>query len=236
VAPWIASAVAREIAIGEFVAGRLERAPDAVVVSGVPESSCLWNVSSRVVLVLQRLEPEKDTFTALSSWRASGLADEGWSVRVVGEGSQRSMLEEWVASEAIPRVTFVGWTGRVADEFRDAAILLAPAPAEPLGLSVLEAMAAGVPVVASASGGHLETVGLLADAPLFPPRDAAAGARALRSLLSDSKRARLSADGRRVIAERFTLARHVDRLLAQYHAARVGAAPRCADGDAQASS
>ena len=90
VAPWIAAGLAREIAIGSFVAGQLERSPDAVVVSGVPQSPCLWAAANRVVLVLQRLEPEKDTITALDAWRTSRLADEGWSLRVVGEGSQRS--------------------------------------------------------------------------------------------------------------------------------------------------
>jgi glycosyltransferase involved in cell wall biosynthesis len=221
-APWIAAGLAREIAVSEFIARNLERVPAAVVVSGVSHPPCLWHTANRVVLVLQRLEPEKDTLTALAAWQASRLADDGWSLRVVGDGSQRRMLEGWVASQAIPAVTFTGWTADVADEMQRAGILLASAPAEPLGLSVIEAMAAGVPVVACAFGGHLETVGLVAGAPLFPPGDASAGGVALRSLVSDSRRALLSAEGRRVVAERFTVQRHVDRLLVQYEAARAG--------------
>jgi glycosyltransferase involved in cell wall biosynthesis len=226
VAPLIAAGITRELAIGEFVAAHLERPPDAVVVSGVPQSPCLWRVSNRAVLVLQRLESEKDTMTALRAWQASRLADEGWSLRVVGEGSQRQALERWAASETISGVTFTGWTDDVADELQRAGVLLAPAPAEPLGLAVLEAMAAGVPVVACASGGHLETVGLLAGAPLFPPADAAAAAASLRSLLSDAVRARCSAEGRRLVAECFTIERHVDRLLVEYEAARRGTLSR----------
>jgi glycosyltransferase involved in cell wall biosynthesis len=222
VAPLIAAGITRELAIGEFVAAHLERPPDAVVVSGVPESPCLWRVSNRMVLVLQRLESEKDTMTALRAWRAARLIDEGWSLRIVGQGSERQTLERRVASEAIPGVTFTGWTDDVAAELQHAGILLATAPAEPLGLAVLEAMAAGVPVVACASGGHLETVGLLADAPLFPPGDAAAAAAALRSLLADSTRGRMSAAGRRLAAEHFTIEEHVDRLLVEYDAARAG--------------
>ena len=103
----------------------------------------------------------------------------------------------------------------MADEFRKAGILIASAPAEPLGLAVLQAMSAGVPVVACAGGGHLETIGLVADAPLFSAGDGSAGAAALRSLLSDSARE----NGRRVVAERFTIGRHVDGLLAEYQAA-----------------
>lgn len=222
VAPFIAAAITRELAIGEFVAAHLERPPDAVVVSGVPESPCLWRASNRVVLVLQRLESEKDTMTALQAWQDSRLVDEGWSLRIVGQGSERQTLERWVASEAIAGVAFTGWTDDVPAELRHAGILLATAPAEPLGLAVLEAMAAGIPVVACAAGGHLETVGLLADAPLFPPGDAAAAAAALRSLAADSTRGRLSALGRRLVAEHFTIKQHVDRLLVEYAAARAG--------------
>ena len=225
-APWIASGIAREIAVSEFIARSLERPPAAVILSGVSQPPCLWRDTNRNVLVLQRLDPEKDTQTALAAWHASRLADDGWSVRIVGDGSERRMLEGWAASQGIPNVTFTGWTPNVAEELQRAGILLASASAEPLGLSVIEAMAAGVPVVATASGGHLETIGLVPDARLFPPGDAAAGGDALRSLVSASARARASADGRCVVADHFTVERHVDRLLVQYEAARAGTTRR----------
>ena len=218
-APLLARGIAREIATSEFIAQNLEKPPAAVIVSGVPSSPCLWSVENRVVLVLQRLEAEKDTATAIAAWEASRLADEGWSLRVVGGGSQRVELEQLVTSRAIPDVTFTGWTPHVAGELRNAGALLAAAPAEPLGLSVIEAMAAGVPVVASAAGGHLETVAMVANAPLFPPGDVQAAGSALRSLLSHDSRIHLSAEGRRV-AEAFSVERHVDRLLIEYEAAR----------------
>ena len=226
IAPWIANGLAREFATGEFVAQHLERPPAAVVLSGVPQSRCLWRPTNRVVLVLQRLAVEKDTVTALRAWQASQLVADGWSLRVVGEGSQQRELERLVASEAIRGVVFTGGTDNVAGELQRAGILLASAPGEPFGLAVLEAMAAGVPVVACASGGHLETVGLVEGAAMFPPRDPAAAATALRSLLSDSKRARMSAEGQRIVAERFTVTQHVDRLLAQYEAVQAEATAR----------
>lgn len=218
VAPWIAKGLAGEIAPSEFIARHLERPPAAIVPSGVPQSPNLWSTENRVVLVLQRLAVEKDTVTALQAWRLSQLVGDGWSLRIVGEGSEQPELERVVASEEIGGVTFAGWTDTVANELRSAGILLASAPSEPFGLAVLEAMAAGIPVLACACGGHLETVGLVEGAAMYPPGDAAAAATALRSLLSDSKRARLSAEGQRIVAERFTIKQHVDRLLAQYEA------------------
>jgi glycosyltransferase involved in cell wall biosynthesis len=218
-APWIGARLSRQIAVSEFVARRLERPPDAVVRNGVPPSPLLWSTENRVLLVLQRLEPEKKTETALRAWQASGLAAHGWSLRVVGDGRQRRALQAWTATEALPGVQFAGWRDDVESEFARAGAFLAAAPAEPFGIAVLEAMAAGVPVVASSSGGHLETVGLLPGAPLFPALDAVAAGDALRSLRDDHRRAELSTAGRTLVATSFTVEQHVDALLTEYELA-----------------
>jgi glycosyltransferase involved in cell wall biosynthesis len=191
-----------------------------VIRNGVPLSPCLWRRESRVVLVLQRLEQEKDTMTAVRAWRASRLAEEGWSLRVVGEGSERTSLEAWVTSERVPGVTFTGATAHVSDEFAGAGVLFAPAPAEPFGLVVVEAMAAGVPVVACAAGGHLETVGHIAEAAMFPPGDVAGAAAALRSVASEEKRVSASNAGRQLVEQEFSIERHLDALLEQYEKTR----------------
>ena len=46
-----------------------------------------------VVLVAQRLEPEKRTDVALRAWAASGLADRGWRLQIAGDGAERDDLE-----------------------------------------------------------------------------------------------------------------------------------------------
>lgn len=222
VAPWISRRLTREVAISEFVGRAIERPPDAVVPNGVPSMPLLWKPASRVVLVLQRLEAEKNTLTALRAWNASGLADDGWSLRVVGDGSERESLQHWAVEHDVRAVTFVGWTPDVDGELAAAGLLLAPAPAEPFGLAVVEAMAAGVPVVAAAAGGHLETVGLVGDAALFAPGDHEAAAKALRTFTRDDARAAASTAGREIAASRFSLAAHVDALLVQYELAQAG--------------
>jgi glycosyltransferase involved in cell wall biosynthesis len=218
--PWIARGLAREIAVSDYVASRTERRPDAVILNGVPPSPCLWRSSSRTVLVLQRLEPEKDTITALRAWKASRLAEEGWVMRVVGDGSERATLEAWVTSKEVEGVTFVGWVPSAQNELAGAGVLLAPGPGDSFGLAVVEAMAAGVPVAASAAGGHLETVGRIPDAAMFPPGGHGAAACVLRALLDDDLRLRLSNAARRAAQTKLTIARHVDRLLVTYEAAR----------------
>jgi glycosyltransferase involved in cell wall biosynthesis len=216
VSPWIARGLSRQIAVSEYVASQVERRPDAVILNGVPPSPALWRSSSRTVLVLQRLEPEKDTITALRAWKESRLAEEGWVMRIVGDGSERVALEAWAESEGPKGVTFAGWATNTREELANAGILLAPAPAEPFGLAVVEAMAAGVPVAAAAAGGHLETVGRLDGPVLFPPRDHVAAASALRLLCDDDSRARQSRAGRKLVQDELTTVRHVDHLLDAY--------------------
>jgi glycosyltransferase involved in cell wall biosynthesis len=79
---------------------------------------------------------------------------------------------------------------RVAQWYRSADVLAAAPWYEPFGLTPLEAMACGVPVVASAVGGLLDTVvdGVTGD--LVPPRDPRALGGALRALLRDDVRRR----------------------------------------------
>src|SRR5712691_4170767 len=108
-APVIAARLDRQIAVTDFVAERIERPPDVVIRSGIQPLPCLWQQSSRVVLVLQRLEREKDTLTALRAWRESRMFEAGWSLRIVGDGAERGALELWAAAQSVPGVVFAGW-------------------------------------------------------------------------------------------------------------------------------
>ncbi len=108
-------------------------------------------------------------------------------------------------------VSFIGHVADTAGLLDSSSMLLAPAPLEPFGLSVVEAMAHGVPVVAAGGGGHLETVG--DDGLLFPPGDAAAGGRALAELgASRARRLEMGAVLRDKQQRHFSLGVHVDRL------------------------
>lgn len=181
--PWIARGLDAQIAISEYVASRIERRPDHVILTGVPDCELLWRPENRTVLVLQRLEPEKDTLTAVRAWHASGLAEQGWRLRIVGDGVERDLIERYVADHRVPSVDLVGRVTDVRSELARAGLLLATTPVEALGLVALEAMAAGVPVVASATGGYLETVGRAVPETLFD--DEGGAARLLRRLSAD---------------------------------------------------
>ncbi|MEO7448917.1 MAG: glycosyltransferase, partial [Humibacillus sp.] len=63
--------------------------------------------------------------------------------------------------------------------------LLAPCRVEGFGLTVLEAMAEALPVIAVAAGGHLETVGSVTGCRLHPPGDSTSAGALLRELARD---------------------------------------------------
>jgi glycosyltransferase involved in cell wall biosynthesis len=204
-----------EIAISRFVASTAGGEP-AVIPNGVPAPTAANGRRPRhdVVLVAQRLESEKCTALALGAFAASGLADEGWELHVAGAGSERAHLEHEATRIGIAEATrFLGRVDDLDRRMADAALLIATAPAEPFGLSVVEAMAAGLPVVAADGGAHRETIGPATPEALFPPGDVDAAAALLRRFADDpDTRTDLAARGHRRFVASFTIEHHVDAI------------------------
>jgi glycosyltransferase involved in cell wall biosynthesis len=93
----------------------------------------------------------------------------------------------------------------VPEVLAEVAVSVLPSLSEGLSNSVLESMAAGVPVVATAVGGNPEAVEDGVTGVLVPPRDPLALARAICGLLEDRPRAaRFGQAGRQRVVERFS--------------------------------
>lgn len=225
-AAWLARGIAREIAISRFVADHVEGRP-LVISNGVPSApQAAYERGNRVVLLVQRLQPEKCTELALQIFAQAGIANQGWRLWIAGRGPLTNELqaeaERLSISEHVDFLGFVDDPGRLRNE---ADIFLATAPAEPFGLSLAEAMAAGLPIVASAGGAHAEVVG--DTGLLFTPGDADEGAALLRRLCESSDlRTTLGARARERQQEVLSVERHVDQLEVLYRDVMVGASRR----------
>jgi glycosyltransferase involved in cell wall biosynthesis len=211
---WGTRRIDGQIAVSQYVADHVDGA-STVVLSGVrPETDRVAAVDRMpVVLVAQRLEREKDTDVAVRAFAASGLAGAGWRLAIAGDGALRRELEQLATSLRLgDTVEFLGYRRDVWELMRAAGVLLAPRSDEAFGLSVVEAMARGLPVVAAGSGAHLETVGSSPGAALFEPGDAEDAGRLLREL-AESPEEREAYGGRlqAVQRERFTVAQQALR-------------------------
>ena len=176
-----------EVAVSDFVARGIGRS-DETVLTGVEVQGPLPSVDEREkkVVVLQRLEPVKSTKIALEAWDMSSARSKGWFLEIHGEGSERDSLIEEVRRRGLQdSVTVLGRCETAGDLLRSASLLLAPAVGDPFPLTVLEAMSFGVPVVAAASGGHLESLGRVPGSALFPPGDSRRCAELMQTLLED---------------------------------------------------
>ncbi len=165
---------------------------------------------------LSLLEPVKDVATFLAA--AALLAPTRPDLRFVvfGEGSQRQMLERRVRELGLAdRVAFPGHVDR-ATALQRLAVLVLPSIVENAPLALLEAMAAGVPVVASRAGGIPEMTGEDA-ALLVAPGDSPGFARAIARVLDDpdATAARIAAARERVRSH-YTTAANVDATLRIY--------------------
>ena len=136
---------------------------------------------------------------------------------LAGQGPEEPRLRERAASLGVAdRVIFAGFQREAHQYVRAFDVAAVPSIEEGFGLVALEALAVGVPVVASAVGGLMDIVQHEQNGLLVPPEDPAALAGALNRLLDDAAlRTRLAAAGPDS-TERFSLDRYVSRLTALY--------------------
>ena len=134
-------------------------------------------------------------------------------IAIAGYGPLRQQIEQIIARSATKdRVHLAGTLDRrevaqflaESDLFVNPGVVDARGRAEGLGITTLEAMASGLPVVGSRVGGIPETIFDGITGLLIPPNDVQALARAIGTLLDDPQlRSRLGDEGRRTVRERF---------------------------------
>jgi phosphatidylinositol alpha-mannosyltransferase len=210
-APALRSVAARidaAIAVSQAAAGFLApvvRGPIEVVPNGVDVDRFAQARGSaprgegRVALWVSRLDPQKGFGVAVRAFET--LAERFTDLRLVvaGDGRDRDLVER-LPDPVRRRVTMLGPVPNVdlPDLLAAADVFLAPATGhESFGIVLVEAMAAGVPVVATDIAGYREVVRAGVDGLLVPPNDPGAIAEAASRVLGDpALAASLSAAGR----------------------------------------
>jgi glycosyltransferase involved in cell wall biosynthesis len=169
----------------------------------------------------------KRTRDVLEAFR--GLLDHetGAYLMLVGDGPDRKQMERSAHELGIAkRCLFLGYQDDVAAFYGAIDVLLLPSANEGTPVSVIEALAAGRPVVATRVGGVPDIVRDGVDGYLVAPGDPSELAERLVRLARDpDRRARMGADGRARVLQRYTVARLVDDVDLLYRSLLAGPSP-----------
>ena len=200
------SAAARHF-IGRYFPGEYKVIPNGVDLAqfeGVPPFA-RWRDGIPNILFVGRFESRKGLMYLLRAYYQLRLEGLGCRLLVVGHGPQLSEVRRYIASRRLGGVELLGRLSEhdKARAFATADIYASPATGqESFGIVLLEAMAAGVPIVCSDIHGYKGVVRRNEQAVLVPPRDAEALAAALGTLLRDPLlRQRMSESGRERAAQ-----------------------------------
>jgi len=165
------------------------------------------------VISVGRLAAVKDLGTMLKTVQRIARSFPDFRLQLVGDGPERSSLQDLIAELGIGgTVEMLGERRDIAERLSEADIFVQSSISEGLSLGLLEAHAAGLPIVATDVGGNAEVVVHGTTGLLVPPRDPAKLAEALMELLADPDRAlSMGRRGRLRVQEAFDLRKVVRR-------------------------
>jgi phosphatidylinositol alpha-mannosyltransferase len=183
------SAAARHF-IDRFFPGDYKLIPNGVDLARFDRAVPIarWQDGTRNLLFVGRHEPRKGLLDALKAYRLLRKTGCDCRLLVVGSGPQEREARRYVATRRLQGVEFLG---RVSDRqkaqlFKNADVYVSPATGgESFGIVLLEAMAAGTPIVCSDIHGYKGVVRRDREALLVPPRSPKALAGAVATLLND---------------------------------------------------
>jgi glycosyltransferase involved in cell wall biosynthesis len=148
------------------------------------------NARAPRIVAAGRLHPKKGfdvLVAALAILRDQGQA---FDCEIAGEGDERAKLEALIAQHGLgDRVRLAGWRADVSAFLATGDLFAFPSYQEGFPLVLLEAMAVGLPVTASAIDGPVEMIDDGVDGVLVPPGDAAALAVALAARIAAPEKA-----------------------------------------------
>ena len=184
------SAAARHF-IDRFFPGEYKVIPNGVDVPRFAQAVQLarWKDGVPNVLFVGRLEPRKGLLDLLKAHRILRRTGSGNRLLIVGSGPQEREARRYVATRGLQAVEFLGRVSEAekAQLFRTADVFASPATGgESFGIVLLEAMAAGAPIVASDIHGYKGVSRRDREGLLVPPHSPKELARAIARLLDDA--------------------------------------------------
>lgn len=167
------------------------------------------------LISVARFEAPKDHATLLQA--LARLPADSWQLQLVGAGPLLAQSRQLARQLGLTQIEFLGERQDVPALLQQADIFVLSSRSESLPVSVLEAMRAGLPVVATDVGGMSELVMARQNGYLVPAADSKALAEALSILISDSAlRRHMGQQGAHLFRTQFTLSQQAEKLQLLY--------------------
>ena len=239
----ISNEIEQELMSNGFLRKKIHRIPNSVDTTIFYPRSPAHTESSPIISYIGRLSKQKGLDTLVKAINHLQGRLSLFKVFIVGEGELKPMLQEKVREYGLEdKISFTVAIPNVADYYQQSRIIVMPSYYEGLPLVLLEAMACGVPVIASRVGGILDVLGppvhpepeaegfwITARGILVEPGNEHALAAALYRLSVDQQlRERLSQNALAHIKEFYTL----DQVIKKYSelfTAHPGVQPVCSE-------
>jgi glycosyltransferase involved in cell wall biosynthesis len=159
-----------------------------------------------VILSMARLAPDKGLEYLITAAAILSRTERQFRIVIAGDGPMRGRLEELTRNLGVAdRVKFLGFREDVSDLLAACDLVVLPSLREGLSIALLEAMAAGKPIIATSIGSHRELAGQAEIARLVPPADAAAISEAILQVSGDpALRTRIGATARNLFESHYT--------------------------------
>jgi len=171
------------------------------------------SVDAPLVIFVGRLAPEKRVDLLIGLWDSVREAVPGARLLILGSGPEEAGLKQ----KASDGILFLGSQPDVTPYLQAADLFVLPSAAEGLSLALLEALACGLPVIATSVGGNPEVIRHLETGWLVPPNDPGTLAEAIVTLLEDEKlQGKLRENARAHAVRNYSLVTMADRLLDLY--------------------
>lgn len=167
-----------------------------------------------LVGIIARLVPIKDHHTFLKATAELHRSRPDAHCLIVGDGELRARLEQEALALGLEgRVHFLGWQHELGPIYADLDLVVLSSLNEGTPVSLIEAMAAGLPVVATDVGGVPDVVSDGKTGLLAPPKDPPAMSRAMGTLLDDPGRRRAMGQlGREAVYPKYSDGSLLDRM------------------------
>ncbi len=215
---WRADLVAR------FTIARIIALPNAVPVPAEPPPRDL--AAPRAFLFLGLIGARKGVIDLVQAAHGLAAQDASFTLAIGGNGDSTRLCAVIKAYDLAQRVTYLGWIDSAARDriIRTSHVLVLPSYAEGAPMAIIEAMAAGMPIIATRVGAIPELVEHGHNGLLIEPGDVDALTAAMATLARDPDLcAQMGARSHAIAHERLSLPAHKTALIAAYRSLLAGA-------------